>query len=348
MDGGAAPSMKILVVQTGFLGDIVLSTPVFSAMLRRHPGAEIHLLTTAGGRELVKHDPVLSKIHIFDKRREDAGIFGIFKRAAALRSERYDRVYALHKSARTALLLWLAQIPVRIGVAGASLSFLYTELRKRNEHLHDVLRRLDIIAPERPLELCDMSLSLVAGSELSITLPQSKPIAVVAPGSVWATKRWTTEGYRRVCQDLARRGFQVYVTGAPEDSAVCAQVVSDDFVETGEICSLAGKLPLDQFVTLVSRSQLMVCNDSSALHIASAFKVPTVAIFCATTPAFGFGPWQSWARVVQRDDLSCRPCARHGGNRCPTGTELCMRGVSSSQVIEAIDRVFELNKSVFS
>jgi len=85
----------------------------------------------------------------------------------------------------------------------------------------------------------------------------------------------------------------------------------------------------------MEQSRLVICNDSMALHMASAFKVPNVAVFCATSPEFGFGPWENpKSAVVQDDTLACKPCRRHGSNRCPNGTEACMT-IDAQKVIDA-------------
>ena len=100
--------MRILLVQTSFLGDTVLSTPVIAGIKQLHPQAELWMLTTPAGRELVKNDALLAGVLAYDKRGEDAGVAGLMRLAAKLRTMSFDRVYALQRSARTSLLLWWA------------------------------------------------------------------------------------------------------------------------------------------------------------------------------------------------------------------------------------------------
>ena len=97
---------------------------------------------------------------------------------------------------------------------------------------------------------------------------------------------------------------------------------------------LAGRTDLATLVAVVDRMALLVANDSAPMHIACARGVPVVGVFCATTPALGYGPWGPRAAVVEAD-LACRPCARHGGRRCPRGTEDCMRLVAPAAVLAA-------------
>jgi heptosyltransferase-2 len=109
-----------------------------------------------------------------------------------------------------------------------------------------------------------------------------------------------------------------------------------------EVIDLTGKTDIAETMYIVKNARLIVCNDSMALHMASAFKVPNVAIFCATSPQFGFGPWKNRAVVVEKKDLTCRPCRRHGGRSCPTGTEACMKDLSPDEVIGAIKSLLDI------
>ena len=117
---------------------------------------------------------------------------------------------------------------------------------------------------------------------------------------------------------------------------------------TGKVCEgttftdCAGKVSLPETLLLISKAELVVCNDSMALHCASGFGTPCVAIFCATSPAYGFGPWKNERGVVvEKMGLPCKPCARHGGHSCPTGTNSCMRDLPASEVIAAGERMME-------
>jgi heptosyltransferase II len=101
---------------------------------------------------------------------------------------------------------------------------------------------------------------------------------------------------------------------------------------------LAGQTDVATLVAVIDRLDVLVANDSAPMHIACARDVPVVAVFCATTPAFGYGPWGPRSAVVEAD-LACRPCARHGGPRCPRGTDDCRHLVSAASVLAAVRRL---------
>ena len=151
-------------------------------------------------------------------------------------------------------------------------------------------------------------------------------------GSAWETKRWSASGFRDVAQELVARGNRVIVVGASADQQVCAEVCKDG---GPEVINLCGRTTLFELLYVIGEAKALVCNDSVALHMASAHRTATVAIFCATSPLFGFGPWKNRAVIVERGDLFCKPCRRHGSRRCPTGTLACMKGVSNEMVMRA-------------
>lgn len=331
---------KILLVQTSFLGDTILATPVISGIKKLYPDAGLWMLATPAGAELVRHDPLLSGVLTFDKRGKEAGLRGLFSKAAGLAAMKFDRVYSLHRSYRTALLLRLARIPVRIGFSNARLAFLYHQLKKRDASQHEVQRSLAILSGEMDLGAADQSLRIFSDSEGRLPAAVrgltegGSSYAVLASGSHWETKRWYTGGFERTARELLARGLKVVLLGRAEEGELGA-VLSG----TGGVIDLTGKTSLSETAAIIQRASLLVCNDSMVLHLGSAFKVPTVVVFCSTSPDFGFGPWLNRARIVEKSGLSCKPCGRHGFHACPLGTEICMREVPAEQVIAACEEL---------
>ena len=163
-----------------------------------------------------------------------------------------------------------------------------------------------------------------------------RPLLGVAPGSVWATKRWTSKGFAEVIESFHNEGYAVVLIGGPGDREVGKEIE--------ELCgislrNLIGEVSLLVSAAIVSKLRLLVTNDSAPLHLASATGTPVVAVFCATVPEFGYGPWQVPSETVGVSGLSCRPCGRHGGNICPTGTHACQLELSSAMVIDAAKKV---------
>ncbi|KPJ77472.1 MAG: hypothetical protein AMJ54_07615 [Deltaproteobacteria bacterium SG8_13] len=332
--------MNILLVQTSWLGDTVLSTPVIAGIKSIHPGAELWMLTTALSADLLRADPLLAGIITYDKRGRDSGFSGFARTCRRIRGLNFQRAYSLHKSYRTALLLWYSRIPERIGFENARLAFLYHIRNPRPASEHDVIRNLSILSAQAPAEALNPQLRLFppdvedARPPVREFLSHIRDFAILVPGSAWATKMWPWEGYRQVAVRLLERGVPVALLGASAEIPVAEKVARGL-----DVVNLAGKTNIAEAMLMVSRARLMVCNDSMAMHLASAFQIPTVAIFCSTSPAFGFGPWQNRAIVVQREDLPCKPCGPHGFKRCPNDTQTCMQDLPASRVWEAVDKL---------
>jgi len=333
--------MRILIIQTSYLGDTILSTPVIAALHELYPSARMWMMTTPAGTKLVERDPLLEGVIAFDKRGRAAGLSGLLRVGHDLRKMGFERVYALQRSYRTALMLLASGIPHRTGFANAKLPFVFKTRPTRRPEDHDVLRNLSLLAGEAPLEEFDTRLRLYPpayadlGPATQRLLDQTAPIALLVPGSAWPTKMWAWRHYRTVADHFRNRGYSVALLGGADDREINRKVA-----DGLGVCDLAGQTSVAEAMAIVQRARIMVCNDSMALHMASAFQIPCVAVFCATCPSFGFGPWQNPnAIVVEKKGLACKPCARHGGKTCPTGTHACMQALLPAEILAAADKV---------
>ena len=246
------------------------------------------------------------------------------------------------------MLCYLAKAGSTHGFKEAALSFLYKKTSNRGAEKHEVLRilnilkTLDIKPKEIPLKLF---FSEQENKKIVELIKQSlsngeKPLIGIAPGSVWATKRWTVSGFKRLVLLLEEQGFNVFLIGGPSDKEKCEEIRSNKSV------NLAGKLSLSESTCLISKLDCIVTNDSSPLHIAGAVNTPTVAIYCATAPEFGYTPWMVDNEIVEVKDLDCRPCGRHGGNTCPTRTNFCQNKISSEEVYDACLAILAKNSKM--
>lgn len=337
---------NVLVLQTSFIGDTVLTLPLICEIKRRFPWARLTLVCTPQGSELLQGHPSIDRILIDDKRGRDRGWGGLWRQAKVLRQERFTLAISPHRSLRSALLLRLACIPSRIGFEQSKGWFLYTLRISRNPSAHDVERTLSLLeACGIPLGQCERSFGLqpsqrdqqaVSALFQSAGIDLDKFLVGMNPGSVWATKRWLPEGYARTIELLKQKyHWQVVLFGGPADVELTRKIQA---LCGGAAIDLAGKLSLRELPAALSRLSLFITNDSGPMHMAVAQGVPTVSIFCATTPSLGFYPYSSRAVVLEKA-LRCRPCSPHGGKRCPLGTEDCMRLITPEHVLEAVERL---------
>lgn len=345
---------KILLIPKGFLGDILLTTPVIAALVRANPAIQVTVMCTPSTAEFVRRDPLVHDVIVYDRRSVHKGWRGLKAFAQVLKDRSFDTAYSFHRSPRTAILLKLSGISERVGYSDSYLGFLYTRTVVKRAEWHEVLRSISLVAHELDevshkqfLRLSDSSHENIPWADLRVpevvedTLSSrvvqiihgEAPYIVLSPGSAWETKRWDARGFRSVAETYLERGLRVVVVGAPKDAAACA-IVSEGLA----VDNLCAETSLEELIALIRSASCVVCNDSLALHLCSATKTPVVVVFCATSPLFGFGPWRNKATSLEKKDLFCKPCHRHGGRSCPTGTRLCMTGVSAEEVVCAIDR----------
>src|SRR5690606_36515740 len=146
----------------------------------------------------------------------------------------------------------------------------------------------------------------------------------VAPGSVWGTKRWPRDSFVELCRRLIGQedlGIVLVGSGAEkEDADVIAQALG----QPSRCLSLAGQTSVRDLSWIYPRLSALISNDSSPIHYASAFNIPTVGIFGATVPEMGFGPLADHSQTVGVQ-INCRPCSDHGPMQCPLGHFKCMR-----------------------
>jgi heptosyltransferase-2 len=316
-----------LVIQTAFLGDVILTTPLLEVLAARH--GPVDVVTTPGAAQLLETHPAVHHVLRHDKHGSERGVGGILALARRLRANDYDRAYLPHRSWRSGLAARLAGIRERIGYADAPARSMYTaRVPVRGTHEVDRLLALAGAPPGgRP------SLGLTAadhGAAIAWMETAGVPsrFVVMAPGSIWGTKRWG----KYPALAAAVEAF-VVVLGGPEDQALGEAIVA---AAPGRSANACGALPLRASAALLERATVLVTNDSAPLHLAQATATPTVALFGPTVPAFGFGPRGASDRIEEVSGLACRPCSRHGPARCPLGHHRCMTDLEVDRVATSV------------
>src|SRR5438132_359480 len=243
----------LLVAQTSFLGDVVLTTPLVSALRRRLMPRRLALLVRPEAVPLVAGHPDIDQVLVDDKRGADRGALGWLGTARRLRAERFEVAVSPHRSLRTALVLAAAGIPRRVGFRESRGARLFHERVPRGRGRHDVERNLALLAPfggdaEEPPALHVPVAPEAARRAAALVPPGPGPLVGVAPGSVWATKRWAPEGFAAVIAALAAEGARCVVLGAPDEAALAEEI---DRLAGGRATVLAGRTDLATLVAVV-------------------------------------------------------------------------------------------------
>jgi heptosyltransferase-2 len=333
---------KFLIVQTAFLGDVILTLPLVQALKQLVPDSQIDFVAIPAAADIVKDHPDISNVIVYDKHGKQKSIFSFFRLRRKLRFANYDAVLCPHRSFRSGLLAMATRAQVRIGFDNSSLKSAFREVMPWRFGMHEVERNLSllkpvlvnshrssVVSPELPKIIISEEYRLKAERFLS-DYGVKQPYAVVAPGTVWATKRYPVEMMAEVVRKLSEKFANVVVIGGEKD----IDLVHDFNVLHEKVVLAIGRLPIMSAAEIIRGSSLLVANDSAPVHIASAFGIPAVAIFGPTVKDFGFYPYHKRSAVVEVEDLGCRPCTIHGGRRCPIATFDCMRKISPDEIVE--------------
>ena len=306
-----------LVVQTAYLGDVVLTLPLIQRLAARF--GPVDVLTTPAATPLLTGQPSVRRVIPYDKRGADRGGAGLLRLAGRLRAERYARAFLPHRSLRSALVARLAGIPERTGFAGGFAGLWHTARVERPARGHETSRLASLAGPATAVTAPWLTLTEENRRNAGAWLEArgvGQEFIVLAPGARWATKRWPY--FAGLASALP---LPVVVIGGPDDREAGAAVMR---AAPGRAHSAAGDLTLPQSAAVIDRAALVVSNDSVALHLAAALARPVVAVAGPTGPAPGFEPFSPDDPVVAHPDLPCRPCSLHGHDRCPLGHHRCM------------------------
>ncbi|MEP6688004.1 MAG: lipopolysaccharide heptosyltransferase II [Gemmatimonadales bacterium] len=334
MSGRSGDVSETLVIQTAFLGDVILTTPLLAALAERH--GPVDVVTTPAAATLLEGHPAVAGVIPYDKRGADRGWRGFWRLGRRLRARRYGQAYLPHRSWRSAALALLAGAGERTGFADSAAAATYTRRVPRPATGHEVERLLALAdAPAgSPVPSVHIALTAADRAEADAWLRArgvGPGFVALAPGSIWGTKRWP--GYAELAAALEA---PVVVLGGREDEGLAGAVAA---AAPGRAHSAAGAIGLRTSAALIARAAVLVTNDSAPLHLATAVGTPVVAIFGPTVPAFGFGPRGPWDVVVEHASLVCRPCSAHGPQVCPLGHHRCMRELSVASVLAAVSDV---------
>lgn len=311
---------QFLIIQTAFLGDVILATPVISELARIYPDCAIDVLVRKGNESLLSGNMHIRELMTLDKKQGKYKSLRLL--LAKIKSKRYDEVINLHRFASTGILAAFSGAPSRVGFDKNPLSFMYTRKVKHSlDGRHEVERNLECIAhhgavaSKRP-ELFPSDLDHAKVKPFTET-----PYYCLAPASVWFTKQFPAEKWMALGKMLAMQGT-VYLIGGPGDHALCEEIRTGIGAENCR--NVAGQFSLLESAALMQSAQRSYVNDSGPMHIASAMNAPVTVFYCSTVPAFGFGPLSEDSEIKETmEELDCRPCGLHGYKACPRGHFRC-------------------------
>ena len=339
--------MNILVIGPSWVGDMVMSQCLYITIKQQHPDALIDVMAPAWCKPILERMPEVNQALALPF---GHGEFQFFSRRALGRSLRgqYDHAYILPNSAKSALIPWFANIPIRTGWKGEMRYCLLNDLRPNKQAFQYMIERYVALAhPKSEMaSSADLGgLDQLPKPKLAITPKQQQATAEkfalslgetvgLCPGAEFGpAKQWPTIHYAQVAEYLLKQGKQIWLFGSAKDQATTQAIVSSIPEELRmNVTDLSGKTSLIEAVDLLSCCQTVVSNDSGLMHVAAAAGCQVGGIYGSTSPHYT-RPLAEKSAIVHTD-IECRPCFKR---ECPYGHLKCLTELDPEQVISAIE-----------
>jgi ADP-heptose:LPS heptosyltransferase len=323
--------MKILVIRFSSIGDIVLTSPVVRCLKKQLPDSEIHFLTRESYKDIIAFNPYIDHIHYL---KEDLNSV-----IMELKKEHFDYVVDLHNNLRT------LRIKLELRVKGDSVNkinfekWLYVNFKWNImpvAHIVDrymnTVRSLGVLNDEKGLDYFISSNDEIKIEDLPLT--HMHGYIAIAIGAQHATKKLPIEKLKHLISLLH---FPIIILGGNEDTIIGEEL---HLLDKYKVINACGKFSINQSASIVKNAKLVITHDTGLMHIAAAFKKKTISIWGNTVPEFGMTPYygnekleQSNSRIVEIENLSCRPCSKIGFQKCPKKHFKCMNEIDLEKIV---------------
>jgi heptosyltransferase-2 len=349
----------IAIIQTAFLGDVALSLYLVQLIRNEHNDAKISFVTTPSASPLVMCLPAVDNVITYDKRGLQSGLRGIKFTSEELRERKVDCIISLHRSLRSTLVSYYSKPAFSVSFDKSAFSILYKKRIKYETHFHEIERGFSLLEafngfsknvipmkagiPELEIEIDAEVREFVDYNLNEVGIKEDAQIILIAPCSIWETKKWHEENYSTLCTLLKSHNYKTILIGSNDDKEMCSRIAINS-----QSFNLAGQTSIPQTLYLMKLAKLTITNDSDPTHFAGIMKCPTVTIFGPTSPTFGFAPHGKNDRVIEVEGLKCKPCTIHGSHKCPVNTHECMTSIKPELVLNICLKVLRDSDKSFA
>jgi len=330
--------MKALIVAPAWIGDAVMAQTLFMRLHQHTPDLQLDALAPSWVAPVLRRMPEIAQVIDNPFAHGELSLSARYRMARQLLSG-YQRAYVLPNSLKSALIPFFAGIPQRVGFTGEARYGLLNRRHTLDEAaLPQMVERFAQLAEEpgsmlpRPLPLPRLTSSAAQQSETlaGLGMQGTEKIAVFCPGAEYGpAKRWPARHFATLADQLAARGYVIWLIGSAKDNAV-----GDDIIGLSAspiaLKNLCGITSLTQAIDLIAASSIVVCNDSGLMHVAAALDRPLVAVYGSSSPVFT-PPLSTCAQIISLK-LDCSPCFKR---ECPLGHLNCLNQLTPERVLEA-------------
>ena len=345
--------MKLLVMRYRFIGDTILTVPFLRNLRRAYPRARIEMMVAPYSSDVLRGTPYVDEFLVYDpptihadSQGRHASLLSKIRFLAGLRGRRYDKAYVLKRSFSSAVIAFLSGIPERIGFDTEGRGFLLTRRVPYRYDRHEVKNFLSVLEADG-IAIADDHLEAwispeeeTFASERMRNAPglRGRPITALHPFTANPGRAWHEDNFVEVANLLQEaHGTGILILGGEREREI-ARRMAERIHPAPELA--VGTTTLRQSMALLSRCDLLICNDSGIMHLAAAVGTPLIALFGPQSPV-RFGPWGSRCEVLYKK-FTCSPCRQKFFTECepsPRGKPYCLEEISPAEVIDRAGRM---------
>ncbi|MFH0867164.1 MAG: glycosyltransferase family 9 protein [Bacteroidota bacterium] len=329
---------RILIIQTAFIGDVVLATPLVEKLHHIFPSAKIDFLLRKGNETLLENHPFINEVIIWNKKENKTR--NLFRIRKQLKSKKYDLIVNTHRFASSGFLTAFSGAEKTSGFSKNPFSLFFSRkvkhiIGKADHPVHEIDRNLTLIDFIGNKERFLPRLYPGKNDFEKVQEFKTQEYICIAPASVWFTKQYPAEKWIELIKAFDKK-YKIILVGSDNDKILCDEIIKDSGLP--EALNLAGDLSLLQTAALMRDAVMNYVNDSAPLHIASAMNAPVTAVFCSTVPDFGFGPLSEKSYIAETgQQMECRPCGLHGFKACPENHFECAYSIDNKKLIASAE-----------
>lgn len=305
---------NILIIRFSSLGDVLLTTPVISAIKKINPTVKIDFLVKPNFKDAVLYNTHIRNLVEFNKEEKSD------KLRKQLADNKYDFVVDLQNNFRSRKITSQLRIPF---------------VRYRKPTLKKVLlvkfgvnlyKKVISIPEMYAKELSEISLEnehlqFSVPEDVNSTVSEGARNIAFCVGAKHLTKRWPIENYVQLGEKLIAEGDKIYLLGGVDDAELCSDIAK----QLPEAVNFCNDNNLFQIAADMKNCNVVFCNDSGLMHLAVAVGTPVITFFGSSVREFGFAPFNAKNTILENNSLSCRPCSHIGRSDCPKKHFDCMK-----------------------
>ena len=308
--------LKILVVRFSSIGDIVLTSPIVRC-LKQQLSAEVHFITKNLYKTIVNNNPHIDKVYSINSSTNEV--------LNGLKNEKYDYLIDLHNNIRSSQLRTVADNYLSYNKQNFKKFLLVKFGIDMLNNKHTVDRYYDTVSSLgiKP-DGVGLDFFLDEKDTVDISIYNCEYISF-AIGGTHFTKILPIGKIIEICNNQDK---QVILVGGKEDFDRGERIAA----QCDNVINTCGDFTLNQAAYIVKNSNFLITHDTGMMHIAAAFKMKIISVFGGTHPQLGFAPYlpNPNNKIIQIENLNCRPCHRYGKSKCPKNHFKCMKDIDVS------------------